>query len=34
MKRPKPVSRCGPHRVEEERRVLLFLGVRKRLFLL
>jgi hypothetical protein len=34
MKRPKRVSSCGPHRIEEERRVLLFLGVREGLFLL
>lgn len=34
MKRPKRVSRCGPHRIEKERRVLLLLGVREGLFLL
>jgi hypothetical protein len=34
MKRLERVSRCGPHRVEEERRVLLLFGVREGLFLL
>jgi hypothetical protein len=33
MKRPKRVGCCGPHRIEEKRRVLLFLWVRKQLFL-
>ena len=33
MKRLKRVGRCGPHRIEEKRRVLLFLWVRKQLFL-
>jgi hypothetical protein len=34
MKRLERVGRCGPHRIEEERRVLLLLGVREGLFLL
>jgi hypothetical protein len=33
MKRPKRVGCCGPHRIEEKRRVLLLLWVRKQLFL-
>jgi len=33
MKRPKRVGCCGPHRIEEKRRVLLLLWVRKLFFL-
>jgi hypothetical protein len=33
MKRPKRVSCCGPHRIEEKHRVLLLLWVRKLFFL-